>query len=941
MLKDKLLPCNLDLICIAETKIDQSFPDAQFALPNYRMFRRDNTNMRGGLLTYIRSDIPCRKLNDYSTKNVETIVMEVLINKQKWAIVFSYKTPSMSDVIFTSELQNILDRLLMDYTNVVVAGDLNFNMSEGKPKSPLHDLCDLYSLENQINEPTFYHSRGNSSIDVILTNQKLKIRSSGTINTHLSDGHQLIYSVLKSSAPKQPSKTIYYRSFKNLNNDNFLSDLQNVPFHISDIFDDPDDCYWAINNLLNDVLDKHVPIKKKTIRAKHTPFMNSSLRKAIMNKHRLWRKYKQFPSSKTWESYRNQRNRTTAIRKASIKTYFRERSDGGPRNEHFWDTIKPFITNKGCKNTQELMIEHNSDILTNPKDVADAMNKFYIDIASHIGADVTVPSSDFNNLEDYVNDSISLFKEHPSVKCINESFSKSEDFDFKPISCQSMYNILQSLDTSKATGYDDISAKILKLSSPVLYVPLTNLFNKCILNSIFPTELKCANVYPVYKKDNPMIKKNYRPVSVLTSISKVFEKLVAQQLCDFENCILHPYIAAFRKQYSCQSVLLKLTEEWRAALDKGKYVGTVLMDLSKAFDCMPHSLLVTKLHAYGMNMKSTKFLTSYLSGRKQRVKMAGITSDWLNVEKGVPQGSVLGPALFNIFINDIYGFILHAKLFNYADDNTLSCIANTIVEVKEILTKESKVAIQWFKSNMMEANPGKFQVMLLSKSKNETDFSLEIDGNILKGENHVKLLGVNIDKHMNFNYHVDELCVKAARQLNALGRLRHLLDQDSKIAILKSFITSNFNYCPLVWHFCGMKSTRKMECILKRALRFAYDDYVSSYDVLLDRSGLTTLELHRQRLMAIETYKIKNGLLPDFLQDLICVNNTGHNTRQSNKLKVPTVNSTYYGLHSFKCLSVEIWNCLTAETVVQPSLKTFKTEIFKWNGFKCKCAMCK
>ena len=216
----------------------------------------------------------------------------------------------------------------------------------------------------------------------------------------------------------------------------------------------------------------------------------------------------------------------------------------------------------------------------------------------------------------------------------------------------------------------------------------------------------------------------------------------------------------------------------------------------------------------------------------------------------MPQGSVLGPALFNIFINDIYGFFKKAKLFNYADDNS------------QILTDESEVAIDWFRLNMMEANPSKFQVMLFTKSKTDIDFTISVNGNILKGEKHVKLLGVNIDNHMDFNFYVDQLCVKAARQLNAFARIRHLLDTESNLAILSSLISSNFNYCPLVWHFCGKRITRKMENILKRALRYAYSDLDSSYESLLERAGLTTLEIHRIRAIAIEIYKILNGLSP-------------------------------------------------------------------------------
>ena len=204
----------------------------------------------------------------------------------------------------------------------------------------------------------------------------------------------------------------------------------------------------------------------------------------------------------------------------------------------------------------------------------------------------------------------------------------------------------------------------------------------------------------------------------------------------------------------------------------------------------------------------------------------------------------------------------------------------------------------------------------------------------------MKLLGVQIDNHMNFHYHVDQLCRKAARQLNALARIHRLLDSESKLAIVRSFIASNFNYCPLVWHFCGSKLTKKMEGILKRALRFAYCDYSSDYESLLKKANLVSLELNRQRTIAIETYKALHGLSPSFLVDLFKVYSSVYNTRQNNQLCVPSVKSTHFGIHSLKFLAAKIWNSLPSEATNQVTLKGFKTCISNWYGFTCKCQAC-
>ena len=311
-LKDLVLPSNLDIFCVAETKLNASFPDAQFAFPNFRMFRKDKTEHAGGLLAYIRSDIPCRGLSDIQgSDSFELLPIEITLSKHKWILIFSYKSPSLSKREFTNEISPVIDRLFVLYSNVMLIGDLNFDMSSNTDDTPLHDICLTYSMVNTINEPTFYHAGGSSSIDVILTNQKGRLITSGTINTHLSDGHMLIYTVMRLSAPKQPPRTIVYRSFKTFREKDFIDDLSAAPLHVADTFNDPDDCYWMFNCMLTDILNSHAPLKQKTVRSKHTPFMNSRLKKAVMNKHRLWRRYKKYPSRKTWEQYRLQRNLVT------------------------------------------------------------------------------------------------------------------------------------------------------------------------------------------------------------------------------------------------------------------------------------------------------------------------------------------------------------------------------------------------------------------------------------------------------------------------------------------------------------------------------------------------------------------------------------------------------------------------------------------------------
>ena len=177
---------------------------------------------------------------------------------------------------------------------------------------------------------------------------------------------------------------------------------------------------------------------------------------------------------------------------------------------------------------------------------------------------------------------------------------------------------------------------------------------------------------PLHKKNNTLDKGNYRPVSILPMISKIFERAVNSQIVEFFDSHFHTFLSAFRKGYGCQTALLKVIEDWKKALDQNKYVAAILMDLSKAFDCLPHDLLILKLKTYGVSPSALNLIDSYLKNRKQCVKVGPHISNWQDIYKGVPQGSILGPILFKIFLNDIFYFIKNSDLYNYADDNTLS-----------------------------------------------------------------------------------------------------------------------------------------------------------------------------------------------------------------------------------------------------------------------------
>ena len=421
--------------------------------------------------------------------------------------------------------------------------------------------------------------------------------------------------------------------------------------------------------------------------------------------------------------------------------------------------------------------------------------------------------------------------------------------------------------------------------------------------------MKNAELSPVYKRHDNLDKINYRPVSVLTAVSKLNDSVMNDQLGQYFINIFHELLCAFRKKYSCQSTLVKMIEGWKESLDKNNVIGALLMDLSKAFDSLPHGLFIAKFRAYGLSLSACDLLSSYLSNRHQRVKIKGSRSEWREVKKGVPQGSILGPLLFNVFVNDMFHFVDKCSLYNYADDNSISTASPCVHDVVSNLKTDCNNIMEWFSVNDLQANPSKFQFMLLSSSNiDNSNISLCIDDITLKPEPHAKILGVFLDDKLSFSQHVSISCTKAARQLNALARISRYLNISSRSLLYNSFVRSNFNYCAMVWHFCGKTNNSKIEKIQERALRIIYRDYESSYEDLLSAAEVPTMLTRRIRVILLEVFKSIYMLNSDCLNDMFKIKDGNYSFRNTRKLLQPKKKTTTFGLRSIAYLGAKLWN---------------------------------
>ena len=521
---------------------------------------------------------------------------------------------------------------------------------------------------------------------------------------------------------------------------------------------------------------------------------------------------------------------------------------------------------------------------------------------------------------------------------IHEKITTSK-FSFSEVGLSEVEKELENLNPKKANTQNNIPAKHLKQTSDICCTNLHKIINETIKKCSFPSQLKLADISPVFKKDDAMNVKNYRPVSVLPAVSKLFERVMQRQIASHIEKHLTRFLCGFRKGFNTQHALISLIEKWKLTLDKHGYAGAILMDLSKAFDTLNHDLLLAKLHAYGFDKNALSLIKSYLTNRWQRTKINTSFSSWSELIQGVPQGSVLGPLLFNIYINDLFFIIEETDVCNYADDTTFYACDKDLKIVVQKLEHDSLLAIEWFENNYMKLNHDKCQ-LLISGFKYESIWVTIGKSRIWENKN-AKLLGINIDRDLKFDEHVSTLCKKASCKLTALCRLTKFLPFYKRRTLLKSFVESQFSYCPLTWMFHSREINNKINRLHERALRVIYRDDISSFTELLAKDGSVCIHHRNTQSLAIELYKSKH-FSPSLMKDIFLEKDyDGPKLRSQTDFKLPHVNTVYNGTDSLRFFGAKLWNIVPEAIKNAASLDNFKRDIKKWVPTSCPCRICK
>ena len=499
---------------------------------------------------------------------------------------------------------------------------------------------------------------------------------------------------------------------------------------------------------------KHAPLKEKLVRGNSNPWLTRDIRQSMNTRDYHLKKFKQTKLDIHWENYKKSRNTVTkkvrAAKANHVRNVFKE-STNNPTD--FWKHIKNcYPTKESCSPAKSFKI--NGSYTSDKFSISNSFCSFFIKVGSSL---LKSPIVDYT---------WKVFNTRKYLKDINPA---NCSFKFQEVTIQQILQILKSTKSTKAAGIDTIPARIVKDIAEEISAPLTFLINSSLSIGLFPTAEKTAKVTPLYKSGDRSNIDNYRPISVLNIISKTFERVVFNQLSNYlkENNLLTDYQYGFRKNRSTRDAVTKLTDHIKESMDKSKVTGALYMDLRKAFDTVNHSCLLHKLPYYGIIDKEVDWIASYLFERSQSVFLEGVISNKEFITHGVPQGSILGPLLFVVLINDLPKQLKFCNVLMYADDTVLYYSHKHPKEIESCINFDSNAIHDWMKENCMVLNPkkGKTEFVMYASRVRKTPVQITIDNNVINQPDIYTYLGVKLDNHLNMNDHFQNMSNQFTNQI--------------------------------------------------------------------------------------------------------------------------------------------------------------------------------
>ena len=479
-----------------------------------------------------------------------------------------------------------------------------------------------------------------------------------------------------------------------------------------------------------------------------------------------------------------------------------------------------------------------------------------------------------------------------------------------------VWNVIAQLKNSSA-GWDHFPAIVAKQCINGYITPLTHVINLSLIQGVFPSELKLARVVPIYKNGDRQQITNYRPISVTSFFSKVFEKIMCNVLTNFleENGVISKFQFGFRKKHGTQHAIITLVDKVSKSVDSGDIVINMFIDLRKAFDTVSHSILLKKLHAYGIRGNMLKLCTSYLDGRSQYVQYNHANSAFRNVNCGVPQGSIIGPLFFIIFMNDI--FYASELLFNvlYADDTSIFLSHKDLQTLVQSMNNEMKHISQWLKANKLTLNSEKTYYMVFHRGRRKSynNIKLYIDDAIIEEASTIKYLGVILDNKLKWTSHIAFVKNKVAKGIGIIQRASKFLTKATLSKLYYTFIFPYLIYCVEVWGCAKSVHLSPLKLIQKKIVRvITFSDRLAHTAPLFKQLNILPLDKLIFHRIGLFMYKIHHNMHPSVINEMYVQNHNiyDYNTRQKFQLHVSKGQIDLYA-KGFYCSSILIWNEIT------------------------------
>ena len=911
----------LDIILLCETFLS-NLKNVNCEIDGYSLVERHRTNTRGGgVAVLVKNGIKYKELDDltvFSEGLLESLFLEINLNKQKIIIAELYRVPGTDLEVFFEHYQDMIRKLQTRNLPVIIGTDQNLDFLKINEHSNTNKFFDMNldaGLVPMITRPTRITSTSATLIDNIycsnLSHVKSAIVLSG-ISDHLPCC--LFYGVSK----KYKKKPLVIEGRK-INEDNLLkihNELSEIDWGVLENFD-TDQAYKYFKDNLVKVIDTHAPTKSISISPKNIikeKWMTTGLLKSSKICDKLYKAQLGLDANSNAHTryvfYRNEFNR---LKRAAKKEYYLNllieyKND----SKKLWGVLNKVIGKTRIKlDLPEKIKDENNLVISGNQAIADTFCRFFTSVGPKLARSIPKPTKEYDA---YLN----------KLVC-------NKTFFMTPTDESEILGIIKLLPNKSSSGYDNISNILLKQLAPSICKPLCIIFNKSMQEGIFPQDMKLAEVVPIFKSKDRAVCTNYRPISLLPVMSKVLERVIKKRLYKFvvDNNLLYNSQYGFRNNHSTVNAISEFIGKILKGFEEEKCAISVFLDLSKAFDTIDHNILLNKLEFYGVRGLANQWFHSYLNNRWQQVKyIDGVRSRPLEVQCGVPQGSVLGPLLFVLYTNDIYACLQHSSCILFADDTTIFQTGKNIDQMLILMSQDMSIVTDWFRANKLSLNLNKTNCILFrpKNQDNNMAYSLRVGNEIINMVSDTKFLGLYIDKNLLWTKHINTIRGKLTSGVYAMNSVRNMLPVEEKRMLYMSLINCHLIYGLMLWGpMLQAGDKNKLIKQQKKAIRAIGCLSVGGHTApvckkvkILKLDDLIELEL------AKFMYKYVHKLLPKPLLKLFTSNEQVHNynTRGRQDARTMQHDSNIFS-RSFLARAPSVWTHLAHSLKQKPSVPSF------------------